>query len=130
MADDYEIGYGKPPKHTRFRKGQSGNLAGRPKGSTNLTTAIQKVLRTTKVTVRKGTRTLLMPAVDAIAHSLFQKALEGDQKALKGLVEYGGLGDAFADAIQKSTPFAPEDLEIVQAACARQKPDEPPDSER
>jgi hypothetical protein len=27
---DYEVGYGKPPRHTRFRKGQSGNLeAGR-----------------------------------------------------------------------------------------------------
>lgn len=31
MADDYEIGYGKPPKQTQFRKGQSGNPRGRPK---------------------------------------------------------------------------------------------------
>ena len=22
---DYEVGYGKPPRHTRFQKGQSGN---------------------------------------------------------------------------------------------------------
>ena len=29
---DYEVGYGKPPKHTRFKKGQSGNPKGRPKG--------------------------------------------------------------------------------------------------
>jgi hypothetical protein len=28
MPGDYEVGYGKPPKHSRFRKGQSGN----PKG--------------------------------------------------------------------------------------------------
>lgn len=28
---DYEVGYGKPPKHTRFSKGQSGNPHGRPK---------------------------------------------------------------------------------------------------
>jgi hypothetical protein len=27
----YEVGYGKPPKHTQFRKGQSGNPGGRPK---------------------------------------------------------------------------------------------------
>jgi len=28
---DYEVGYGKPPCHTRFVKGQSGNpAAGRP----------------------------------------------------------------------------------------------------
>jgi hypothetical protein len=34
MADDYEVGYGKPQRLTRFRKGQSGNLLGRLKGST------------------------------------------------------------------------------------------------
>ena len=29
--DDYDTGYKKPPKHTRFRKGQSGNPKGRPR---------------------------------------------------------------------------------------------------
>lgn len=27
----YAVGYGKPPVHTRFAKGQSGNPGGRPK---------------------------------------------------------------------------------------------------
>ena len=26
---DYEVGYGKPPRHTRFTKGRSGNPRGR-----------------------------------------------------------------------------------------------------
>lgn len=124
MADNYEVGYGKPPKQTRFKKGQSGNAGGRPKGTPNLKTAIEKVMKS-KVTVRKGTRRLLMSPVDAIANKLFQQALEGDLKALKGLIEYGGLGDAFAESVQKSTPFAPEDLEILQDALTRQKPDDP-----
>jgi Family of unknown function (DUF5681) len=28
---DYQVGYGKPPQHTRFKKGESGNPAGRPR---------------------------------------------------------------------------------------------------
>jgi Family of unknown function (DUF5681) len=124
MADDDEGGYGKPPKHSRFKKGQSGNPRGRPRGTPNLTTAIANVMKS-KVPVRKGDQTLWMSSTDAIAHKLFQQTL-----ALRDLIEYGRLSDAFADAIQKSTPFAPEDLEILQEALARQKPDEPPDSER
>jgi hypothetical protein len=36
MADsksDYEVGPGRPPLHTRFEKGQSGNSGGRPRPS-------------------------------------------------------------------------------------------------
>jgi len=37
-GEGYEIGYGNPPKHTRFRPGRSGNPAGRRKGVRNLMT--------------------------------------------------------------------------------------------
>ena len=33
---DYEVGYGKPPPHTRFVKGQLGNSRGRPRGAKNM----------------------------------------------------------------------------------------------
>ena len=43
MANDsYEIGYGKPPKHIQFKKGQSGNPKGRPKKPKNLAALILK----------------------------------------------------------------------------------------
>jgi hypothetical protein len=42
---DYEIGYGRPPIHTRFKPGQSGNPAGRPKGAQNSATEIAAELR-------------------------------------------------------------------------------------
>jgi hypothetical protein len=32
-SSEYQVGYGRPPQHTRFPKGQSGNPKGRPKGS-------------------------------------------------------------------------------------------------
>ena len=31
----YEVGNGKPPEHSRFKPGQSGNPRGRPKGAKN-----------------------------------------------------------------------------------------------
>lgn len=42
---DYKVGPGKPPKHTRFKPGQSGNPKGRPKGSQNVKTVLNKVGR-------------------------------------------------------------------------------------
>ncbi len=37
-GSDYEVGYGKPPRHTRFQPGRSGNPRGRPKDTKNLKT--------------------------------------------------------------------------------------------
>ena len=41
---DYEVGYGKPPQHTRFKPGQSGNARGRPRKSKELNKLIQAEL--------------------------------------------------------------------------------------
>src|ERR1700722_3483085 len=38
-----DVGYGKPPRRTRFRKGVSGNPKGRPKGSKNLASIFRKI---------------------------------------------------------------------------------------
>ena len=40
----YKVGYGKPPKQTQFKKGVSGNPSGRPKGSLNMATVLQRTL--------------------------------------------------------------------------------------
>jgi hypothetical protein len=45
-AAGYEVGYGRPPKHTRFRKGQSGNPKGRPKGAKAFNTIVRETLTT------------------------------------------------------------------------------------
>ncbi len=48
---DYEVGHGKPPTHTRFKKGQSGNPKGRPKsgtsGSTNISALLDEPVKVT-----------------------------------------------------------------------------------
>jgi Family of unknown function (DUF5681) len=53
---DYAIGYGKPPRHTQFKRGQSGNPKGRAKGSKNLATLIMSVLNERVIITENGRR--------------------------------------------------------------------------
>ncbi len=67
---------------SRFKKGQSGNPAGRPKGTPNLKTVLTKYLETslTKETLLGEKK---LPLVDLIALRLLQNALNGDVKSIK-----------------------------------------------
>ena len=81
---DYEIGYGRPPKATRFKPGQSGNTKGRPKGSTNLETLLNKALDA-KVTIETQNGTKRITKREAIALKLVNQALSGDSKSIQTL---------------------------------------------
>src|SRR5438477_7828410 len=52
----YEVGYGKPPLHTRFQKGESGNPKGRPRGKKNMATLLSTALNASIVVVANGRR--------------------------------------------------------------------------
>jgi hypothetical protein len=53
---DYEVGYGKPPRHTRFELGRSGNPRGRPGGSKNMSTLLSEALKEPVIVVENGRR--------------------------------------------------------------------------
>ena len=53
----YEVGNCKPPKHSQFQKGKSGNAKGRPKGSKNLKTLIREEFLKPITVVEKGKST-------------------------------------------------------------------------
>ena len=77
-AGDYEVGYRKPPVHTRFRKGQSGNPRGRPRdGGIERTRRIVLEEAYRKVTVREGDKVVEMPAIRAVMRSHLRDALKG-----------------------------------------------------
>jgi hypothetical protein len=90
MADrqdkSYSIGYGKPPQHARFQKGQSGNPKGRPLGSRNSLTLLAKTLNE-RVTVKKNGRQLRITKAQLIFELIVNKAASGDWAALKLLFE-------------------------------------------
>lgn len=82
---DYEVGYGKPPKHTRFRKGQpSPNPRGRGAKKTKEAEDLRKIFERIMgepVTVRSGEKVMTMTAWEGIMRKLRNKAFEGDYRA-------------------------------------------------
>ena len=75
------IGYGKPPKATRFQKGKSGNPSGRPKGRgrPSLREALERHLDR-EVTARVGDKTVRMTLFEAMVVRVCSK---GDLKTLQ-----------------------------------------------
>ena len=78
----YNIGYGKPPAATQFKKGQSGNPKGRPKGSIDMTAKLRAALNE-RVMVSEDGRRKKITKVDAMFKQLANKAAAGDTRALK-----------------------------------------------
>ena len=79
-SGDYEVGYGKPPKHTRFQPGQSGNPRGRPKRTKNLKTDLMEELGE-KIVVREGGRPQKVSKQRALLKSVVNRAIQGDARA-------------------------------------------------
>ena len=85
---DDDFGYGKPPKSTQFKPGQSGNPKGRPKGSGNLHKMIAKHAAKKVVVIENGTEKK-MAKMDVVISAMFNKASKGDVAAarlLTGLI--------------------------------------------
>jgi hypothetical protein len=108
----YEVGYGRPPQHSRFQKGQSGNPAGRRKGVRNLMTDVQRTLRT-PVKVTEGDRTRKVSTQEGALRRLREKALQGDPRALDRLIE---LAIRFNnEPVEMGVALAPDDRAILAA---------------
>jgi hypothetical protein len=81
----YSVGYCRPPKHSQFKPGQSGNPKGRLKQSRNLRTVVKQVLDEDML-IREGTRLRRMPAAEALVRTTMTRALKGEPKAVASLL--------------------------------------------
>jgi hypothetical protein len=85
---DYEVGYGKPPQRARFRKGQSGNPGGRPRGMTARRAnalALREFYR--KVRIKVGDSIVSLPAIQAILRGQVALAAKGNGPAQRAVIE-------------------------------------------
>ena len=88
--DEYAVGYGKPPVHTRFRKGQSGNPRGRPRGAKSMASLLDDVLHQ-QITVTEQGQPRRISKREGVIMALVAKALRGDVKAIGELVKLADL---------------------------------------
>jgi hypothetical protein len=98
---DHEVGYGKPPRHTRFVKGRSGNPRGRPPGSKNFTTLLGEALNEPVIVTENGTRRKVTKR-QAIISQLVNRSATADFRAIKILL------DMLREIERQTEPATPE----------------------
>src|SRR5712672_4705212 len=106
--NDHEVGYGKPPRHTRFAKGQSGNPRGRPPGAKNLRTLLSEALNETVIVTENGGRRKVTKR-QAIITQLVNRSATADFRAIKILLDLVG------DIEGKTEPASPETAAFSEA---------------
>jgi ribosomal protein L16/L10AE len=82
----YEVGYGKPPVHTRFQKGKSGNPSGRMARQLSFDELMVRELGK-KITITENGESRRITKQDAIVKRCVQKAMQGDSGAQKQVRE-------------------------------------------
>lgn len=114
---DYEVGYRKPPVHTRFKKGQSGNPKGRRKGTQNLATDLAEELGE-RIRVREGDREFPVSKRRAVIKTLVSRALKSDPRAIGVLFS---LAKAFEPQVTATAdePMTDSEQEIFDRFLAR-----------
>ena len=124
MSDDttdkpYEVGFGKPPKGTQFRKGESGNPKGRPKGKPNLATIINRTLQA-KVTINENGRRREVTKYEAGLIQLSNKAASGDLPALKMVIVQARMAEErMQQDVSKKTGFDEADQKGLKSLMKR-----------
>ncbi len=101
MADNddkpaYEIGYSRPPAHSQFKPGQSGNPSGRPPGSRNVKKNLLDV-GNEEIQLKENGEWITVTKQEALFKSLYASAIKGNTWSariiINTLAKYSGLFD-------------------------------------
>jgi hypothetical protein len=81
-TDNYEVGYGKPPKSGQFKKGASGNPSGRPKKALDVGSQVARELNS-KLTINENGKRKVITKLEALAKQLVNKGISGNSPAAR-----------------------------------------------
>lgn len=88
-SPDAAVGPGRPPRHSQFRKGQSGNPRGRPPKERDLRKLVERELDKVIELTDNGKRVKFTKR-EVLARKLVNDALLGEAKAVQSLIKLSG----------------------------------------
>ena len=120
VEDGYKVGRGRPPLHTRFKKGQSGNPRGPRRRPKDLPALLVAALNEPVVVTANGEPRQITKR-EAVIAQLVDKSTGADLRATKMLIDM--LQDiekrAGTAPLPEAAPLAPADEEVVENLLAR-----------
>lgn len=120
MADDYDVGYRRPPEHGRFKKGHSGNPAGRRAEQERFAAVLREELAS-EIVMKIGDKKLKASVMRGLTKMLINMALAGDKKAISELMrQINRYFPEQPESQDASLPPTEEDLEILNNFLRRQ----------
>jgi hypothetical protein len=109
---NYQVGYGRPPRHSRYIPGRSGNPKGRPRGRQNLSTVLGKLARQTMI-ITEGGRPRRVPRYVALQLIQWAKALNGDHKAFMAIHQSMRDAGLLRAEVEVTQPVISQDDQLI-----------------
>lgn len=113
MSQDESTGYRNPPKTRQFKKGQSGNPKGRPKGSRNLRTDLSDELHS-RITVQERGRKRSLTKQQVLIKKMMAEALSGQHKPRALLLQLMMHFERTGDLVPSNAPLPDADRKILE----------------
>lgn len=108
-SEDYKVGYGKPPKHTRFAPGVSGNPKGKPRKNKTFEEEVQAVLGT-RVPITINGRKIWVTKRQLLIEQIINGAINKNPTLMRLALPLLRLSDGAPDF-----EILPEDQKALQA---------------
>lgn len=115
----YQVGYGKPPKETRFKPGQSGNPKGRKKTAESVSGQVARIL-SKRVTVTEGGVTKRLSLQEVMLTTLANKAAKGDLKALAFILDLRNSHEGQSGSMINPALLETDSKEIIDSFLRQQ----------
>jgi Family of unknown function (DUF5681) len=113
--DGFAVGYKKPPRHSRFQPGRSGNPRGKQKGVRNFGTDVKRTLEV-PVRLNDQGRARRVSTQEAALLRLREKALSGDARSIVQILELAKIfNNSTAVESVGDKALAAEDQAILDA---------------